>query len=330
MLPASAVPAMVGFVLLVVVLAVVSRGLSGAVFSTVRVIGVEAGEAFPAASLATAVIAWAPLARAVVGVKVHAPVEEATAVPSTVDLSYTLTVLRASAVPAMTGLVLLVVLFAVVKTGLSGAVVSTVNVIAFDAADTLPAASLAVAVITWAAAERSFDGVKVQAPVEDVTAVPSVVVPSRIVTVLSASAVPAITGFVLLVAALTVVSIGLSGAVRSIVSVMAVEAPDTFPAISVAVAVITWAAAERSFGGVKVHAPVADAVAVPSVVVPSRIVTVLSASAVPAITGLVLFVEEVSVVRTGFLGGVVSTVIITAVDAADTLPAASFDFAVIV
>ena len=235
-----------------------------------------------------------------------------------------------SAVPAMVGVVLFVVVFAVVRTGLSGAVVSTVKVIAVDAAETLPAGSLAVAVIVWAPVARAVPGVNVQAPAEDATAVPSVVVPSRIVTVLSASAVPAITGFLLLVAALTVVSTGLSGAVRSIVSVMAAEAPDTFPAISVAVAVITWAAAERSFGGVKVHAPVAEAVAVPSVVVPSRIVTVLKASAVPAITGLVLFVEEVSVVRTGFLGGVVSTVIITAVDAADTLPAASFDFAVIV
>jgi hypothetical protein len=47
----------------------------------------------------------------------------------------------------MVGLVLLVGVFAAVRTGLSGAGVSTVSVIAVDAADTLPAGSLAVAVI---------------------------------------------------------------------------------------------------------------------------------------------------------------------------------------
>jgi len=47
----------------------------------------------------------------------------------------------------MVGLVLLVVVFTVVRTGSPGAVVSTVNVIAADAADTLPAGSLAVAVM---------------------------------------------------------------------------------------------------------------------------------------------------------------------------------------
>ena len=72
------------------------------------------------------------------------------------------------------------------------------------------------------------------------------------------------------------------------------------------------------------------AVIVPSVVDPSRIVTVLLASAVPAIVGLVLLVDADFVVITGAVGAVVSTVSVMADDDADTLPAASLALTVIV
>ena len=76
------------------------------------------------------------------------------------------------------------------------------------------------------------------------------VVPSRIVTVLLASAVPAIVGLLLFVEADVVVIAGAVGTVVSTVSVIAVEAADTLPAASVALAVIEWAASLKAVTGV--------------------------------------------------------------------------------
>ena len=109
-------------------------------------------------------------------------------------------------------------------------------------------------------------------------------------TVLPASAVPVSVGLVLFVAAETVVIAGAFGAVVSTVSVMADDALETLPAASVALAVIVWVACVKAVDGVKLHTPLELAVVVPSVVMPSSIVTVLPASAVPVSVGLVLFV----------------------------------------
>ena len=117
----------------------------------------------------------------------------------------------------MVGLVLLVVVFIVVRMGLSGADVSTVKATAKDAAETFPAASLAVAVIECAPLVRAVVGVNVHAPVAKAFVVPSTVIPSSIVMVLRAFADPEITGFELLVNSGRLAMTGASGAAELVV-----------------------------------------------------------------------------------------------------------------
>ena len=63
--------------------------------------------------------------------------------------------------------------------GAIGAVVSTVKMIAVEEAEILPAASVALAVMVWAAWVKAVVGVNVQEPVvESALAVPSTVDPS--------------------------------------------------------------------------------------------------------------------------------------------------------
>ena len=81
------------------------------------------------------------------GVKLQAPVEPAVTVPRLVVPSYRVTTLLASAVPERVGLELLVAAPAVVITGALGAVVSILAVTAVEAMETLPAASVTVAVM---------------------------------------------------------------------------------------------------------------------------------------------------------------------------------------
>ena len=75
------------------------------------------------------------------------------------------TVLPFSAVPEIAGLVLLVDADTVAITGATGATVSTVKVIAVDAGEIFPAASVALAVMVWTASFKAVAGVNVQAPV---------------------------------------------------------------------------------------------------------------------------------------------------------------------
>ena len=74
-----------------------------------------------------------------------------------------------------------------------------------------------------------------KAPSDPAVAVPSEIFPLNNVTVLPTSAVPAITGVLILVNAVSVVITGASGAVVSIVNASAVDADEVFPAASVAV-----------------------------------------------------------------------------------------------
>ena len=264
------------------------------------------------------------------GVRLQAPSGPAVAAPKTAVPSYTVTVLPFSAVPTIVGLVLLVGALNVVTTGLSGALVSTVTVIADEASDTFPTASFAVAVMVCAPKAKAVDGVKLQTPADVAVAIPKTSAPSEIVTLLSASALPVITGLVLFVTVLTVVSTGAPGGVRSKVRVMGVDARDLFPAKSVAVAVITWAPSDEANFALKVQAPDVLATAVPSRVCPSETATMLLASAVPVITGFILFDVEPSVFRTGLPGGVRSTERVIGSDTKEMFPAASLAFAVIV
>ena len=110
--------------------------------------------------------------------KVHAPVTEAFADPMLAVPSNTVTMLLASAVPAITGLDLLVAPLRVVRTGALGGVTSTVKMIAVEGSERLPAASFAFAEMVWAAIVRSVEGVKDQTPSEPAVTVPMTVIPS--------------------------------------------------------------------------------------------------------------------------------------------------------
>ncbi|NKA72185.1 hypothetical protein GO284_01111 [Ralstonia solanacearum] len=184
--------------------------------------------------------------------------------------------------------------------------------------------------------------------------VPSSVVPSKMLMVVSASAVPASVGVASLVlppevsvpvtgetSSVTLTRTGASGTETSTVSVKAEVAVLTLPAASVAVAVRLWLPSASAVVGVKDQLPEASAVVVPSSVVPSRMLMVLLASAVPASVGVGSFVlpPEVSVpvtgatasvtaLMTGVAGAAVSTVRVNAEVAALTLPAASVAVAV--
>ena len=74
----------------------------------------------------------------------NAPLASAIAVPREVSPLNKVTVLPASAVPLIVGVVSLVVVVPVVITGASGAVVSIVNASAVEVDEVFPAASVAV------------------------------------------------------------------------------------------------------------------------------------------------------------------------------------------
>ena len=175
------------------------------------------------------------------GVKFQAPEPLATAVPATVPSNDTVTVMLASAVPEMKGVAVLTnAPFAgVATTGAAGATVSTVNHRALETELVLPAASVTWAVTTCAPCERAVPGVKFQAPEPLATAVPAAVPSKKIVTVLSASAVPETTGVEVFTTAPLegVTNRGALGATVSTVKERALEMGLALPAASVAWAV---------------------------------------------------------------------------------------------
>ena len=173
--------------------------------------------------------------------------------------------------------------------GAAGGVASTVMASAADAALTLPAASIALAVIerTPAASVTS----RLNAPVPLAVVVPSEVVPSNSSTRASASAWPVIVRADVLLVTLSLsldpVSsaaaksrpVGAAGAVASTVTVNAADAALTEPAALVALAVIARAPTANVTS--RLNAPEAFAVVVPSEVVPSNNSTRALASACP-------------------------------------------------
>src|SRR5439155_1255560 len=174
----------------------------------------------------------------------------------------TCTVLLASAVPVKVGVVTLVMLsvlelplsLAAVRSGAegaAGALVSIVMLRAPEAPDTLPAASVALAVILCVPVVRAVLRV-IPAALAYAAAVPLPTwTPSlKSVTVLPVSAVPVKAGVVLLVmlsvlelpVSVAAVISGVAGAaaVVSMVMLRPPEAADTFPAASVALAVMLY------------------------------------------------------------------------------------------
>jgi hypothetical protein len=179
---ASAVPLMVGLLLLVSVPSegLLMLGALGAAVSTVMLTALEALEVLPAASLALAVIECVPSLRAALGVKLQSPELLAVAVPNELAPSKTVTVLLASAVPLMVGLLLLVLLplVGLLMLGALGAAVSTMMLTALEAVEVLLAASVAVAVIECVPSLKAVLGVKLQLPSDLAVVVPSLLVPS--------------------------------------------------------------------------------------------------------------------------------------------------------
>ena len=157
-----------------------------------------------------------------------------------------------------------------------------------------------------------------------VVVIPVVEPSTNKVTVLPASAVPLIVGVVSFVVAPDVDIVGLPGAVVSIVNATGSDAVDVFPAASVAVTVkMNAAPCSESEGLVIVKEPSVFAVVDPNSAEPLNSFTVLPASAVPLIVGVVSFVVAPDVVISGLPGAVVSIVNVTASDAVDIFPAVS-------
>src|SRR3954468_2866702 len=183
-----------------------------------------------------------------------------------------------------------------VRTGVFGATVSTVTLSAPDAELTLPATSIALAVKAWLPS-ASVAVANDHAPLPLAVAVPIWVAPSNTCTVLPAAAVPVKVSVLSLVmpsptTPLSVendVTVGAPGATVSIVTLSAVEAVLTLPAVSTALEVKAWLPS----AGVAVandQAPLPLAVTVPIWLTPSHTCTVLPAAAVPVSTSVLSLV----------------------------------------
>ncbi len=232
----------------------------GATVSTVTVMVLLAGPVLPAASRTVTLRLCVPSVR--LGEKLQAPCASATALPSTVVPSDTITMLLASAVPLNSGVLSLVVPLLAIGTGepplslfstspvaATGATVSTLKAMAAEAGPTLPAGSVTVAV-RLCAPSPSVGVVKLHCPLLPTIAVPSTVAPSSTVTVLPAAAVPLIAGvasLVVLPAAIvtgelplllfSAIAPGATGGVVSMLKFRAADGELTLPAASVTVVV---------------------------------------------------------------------------------------------
>jgi hypothetical protein len=183
-----------------------------------------------------------------------------------------------------------------------------------DGVDVLPAASVLVAVNVCAPPPSGVVGVNVHWPVPSAVAVPMATPSTRTVTVLLGSAVPAMVGVVDVLSPFAgPVMMGAVGAVVSMMKVLVFDTIDVLPAASAAVALTEWLPSASGVVGVKVHAPEASAVTVPTALPSTRRVTVEPASAVPEYVGVVSLVvlPLAGAVTTGAAGATVSTVMFT-------------------
>jgi len=123
-LPASAVPEISGCDVLMLAGGPKSTGAAGATVSTTKVRTGEEALVLPAASVAVALTVCVPWASGVADVKLQSPEALAVTVPPTPPSTLTSTMLPASAVPAMTGIVVLTSTAGAVSTGASGGTLS--------------------------------------------------------------------------------------------------------------------------------------------------------------------------------------------------------------
>ena len=295
---ASAVPLSVGVLslvepplgtaTLVTSLVTIRFDATGTPVSIISVTGV-AVLTLPAASVAVTLRLCVPSA-SVELVMLHAPVLLAVVEPSTVAPSRTMTTLPASAVPLSAGVLSLVLPPLAMAIGVEpllllaatvtapGAVVSMMT-LADVVPLTLPAASVTVT-LNGCVPTLSAVVVKLHVPSDWTMAVPSTVVPSEMVTRPPASAVLTVPlsvgvvslveppfGTVTLVTSLVITKVEATGATVSTV-IGKLVAVLVLPAASVTVT-LSGCAPLESAAVVKVHAPPAPAITVPSTVVPS-------------------------------------------------------------
>ena len=321
-------------------------GAAGAVASIVTV-RLAAGEVFPAASVAVALRTFAPEASAVVGVTLHVPLA-ATVVVSTVPPgSVTRIVSPASPVPEIVGVVSLVSRSPVNpesdaasrrSTGAAGGELSMVR-LRLDAAETLPAGSVAVTETTLRPLANAVVGVTLHVPF-DATVVTRAPPPGRVILITSpAVPVPTRVGVVSLVRLSPAIpesepgssrTTGAAGALGKIARVR-VTAGDTLPAGSVAVTEIRFDPAASAVTGVALQVPFAATVVVSTV--PPGSATLMRSPAVPVpfrvgVASLVMLSpgapesEDGARATVGASGAVVSIVNVSDVEG-DTLPAGS-------
>jgi hypothetical protein len=306
----------------------VTTGAVGATVSIVIVITVDAGEIFPALSVAFAVIPCTPSTIAETGVNVNVPATLADVVPIDTLFKKIVTIEFDSADPEMVGLLLFVMdpLVGDVINGANGAVESIRIVTTVLEGDIFPDVSVDFAVKLCDPDVSALDGVNVKvAPVT--VAVPADVPSTYTVTVVPATVVPDIIGITLFVE-VPVKGIDIVGAVGATVSIVRdidVLNGDVFPAVSVAFEVTLCVPSAILVVGVKVNVPAGDAVVVPAEIESISIATTVLPSALPDIIGLLLLVDNplTGDVIIGADGAIVSTVIEIDADCGDMLPAAS-------
>ena len=164
------------------------------------------------------------------------PLPSASAVPKTTSPFLRVTVELASAVPDIVGVESFVSDIFVREVGAFGAVVSIVMERAEEEEETLPAESVAVAVIEYVPSEIAEDGVNEKLPSLSAFVVPKVEESISRVMVEFASALPVIVGVESLVIEEEVAKeVGASGAVVSIVMESEEDFEEIFPAASVTV-----------------------------------------------------------------------------------------------
>jgi hypothetical protein len=337
-LPGSPVPVTGGVGLLMVDPSAgpVITGAVGAVVSTVNLSGAEAGLTLPAASVWVAVTVCEPSLNGVAGRHDHEPSAATVAVHTVVPPSTTVTVWPGIPVPAIVGVLSLVLdpLVGAVITGAPGTAVMIVKVSGAETGEVLPARSVCVAVIVWEPSLNGVLGVQDHEPSAATVAVHTVVPPSTTVTVAPGSPVPLMVGVLSFVAEPPAgpVITGAAGADVSTVNVSDADAGEVFPAASCCVAVIVCEPSANGVDGTQLQLPPLVTTAVHRVLPPSTTVTVAPASPEPVIVGVLSFVVEplAGAVMAGADGAVVSTVNVTGADAGDVLPAGSVCVAVIV
>ena len=172
---ASAVPVNVGVGSFEFEVLIKELGGSGAVVSTVKEREEDLEETLPAESVADALMEYVPSEIAEDGVNEKAPLESAVVVPKVEESINRVSLELASAVPVIVGVESFVVEEEVAKeVGASGAFVSTVIEREEDLEETLPAESVADALIEYVPSEIAEEGVNEKAPLVSAVVVPKV------------------------------------------------------------------------------------------------------------------------------------------------------------